>query len=138
MAVTPNSLITPQSVVAATAVCVAAKTDLTTTTSAQRLVAAASNPNGGLVKRLFAIPRGTAPAMQLQLYRSINAGVTLTLADSAQLPAFTASTAAAVTKGDFGYTADAPLRLQAGEELWVGTGVAVAAGVVFVAEIEAF
>lgn len=140
MAETPNSFISPQHVKTSTAVVTSAKADYTTSpTGAVRLLAAASVPNGALVKRLTAISKGGNPsANQLQLYRSYDSGVTVVFADSSVLPAYSLATSTAVTKGDFGYTNDSPLRVQAGEELWVATAATLAAGVVFIVEYEAF
>lgn len=139
MAVTPNSVVTPQNVKHSTAVCTAAKTDLSNNTNAVRLLAAASNVNGVLVKRVYAIPRGTSVATQLQLFTSKDAGVTLSFSNSALLPAYTNSNNTRVEKGEFtDITADFPARLEAGEELWCGTGVALTAGIVFHVEYEAF
>lgn len=138
MAETPNSIVTPQHVKTAYAVCTAAKSDYTSTTNAVRLLPLATVPNGALVKKVTAIPRGSNPTSnKLHLYGSPD-GTTMYLTDSALLPAYSDSTGTATTKADFGYTNDAPLRVQAGEELWVATSVAVTGGVVFRVEYEAF
>lgn len=137
MAVTPNSLVTPQSMYTNVVTCTAAKTDLTNNTNAVQLIAAANNPDGGFVKRLWAIPRGSIAATQLQLYRASSGGA-LFLADSSVLPVFNNANGVAITKGDFGFSADEPMRLRAGEELWVGIGVAASSGIDFVVEFERF
>ena len=128
----------------AQAVCTAANTARDVPTAAIRLIPAASNPNGALVKNLFGIPRGTVTATECQLYRSMDTGTTLTFCDSSTMNAASVSNTAATPKTYFGpsstipYSDAAPLRLKPGEELWVAIGVALAAGVAFTAEFEAF
>ena len=95
-------------------------------------------PNGALVKRLYAMPRATCAASQLLLFRSPDQGTTLALADSALLNAYTMSSTTAVPKTDFGFSDAFSIKIAAGEELWVATAVALAAGVVFVVEFEAY
>lgn len=138
MSVTANSVVTPQIVRTATAVCTAAKTTYNDNANAVRLIGAATNPNGALVKRLFAIPRSTVGATQLQLYRSPDAGTTLVLAESALMSAYTMAQTTAAPKTDFGYSDGAPMRLAAGEELWAGIGFSVTGGIAFIAEYEAY
>jgi len=138
MAATPNNFVSPQNVLTATAVCTAAKTDLSNTANAVRLIAAGTNPNGTFLKRVVVVPRATAGATQAVLYRSYDSGTTLFPFASIQLPAYTANTSTAVTIGDFGFSEDQPGRQRAGEELWCSVGVALAAGFVFSAEYEAF
>jgi hypothetical protein len=138
MSTQPNSIVTPQNVVTATAVCTAAKSTYADNANAVRLLPAASNPNGSMVKHLTAMPRGTVAPTQLQLFRSPDQGQTLNLVDSTLMGAYTLSQTTAIPKSDFGYSAFTPLRVEPGEELWVGIGVALAAGVIFSVEYEAF
>lgn len=139
MAVTPGSVILPQTTVTTTAVCTTAKSTYADATNAVRLVAAGSVPNGGLLKHLSGIARASITDCQLQLYRSADSGVTLRLADSALLPSYTLAGSTAITKGIFAaITDDTPFRLGVGEELWVGIGINAASGVVFSAEVEAY
>lgn len=135
MSTTPNSFVTPQALKTFQVVATAAKSTYGDATNAVRLVNAAANVNGLFVKRLFAITRSSCGATQLQAYRSPD-GVTMNFADSALLPAYSLASTTAAAKGDFGYTNDFYMRLQAGEELWVATGAAVSGGAVFIAECE--
>lgn len=136
MAVTPNSIVTTQTVNTAQAVCTAAKTTYGDATNAVLLFTAGAN--GSLVKRISALARATVSATQLQLYKSAD-GITLQLVDVALMPAYTMAATTAQSKATFpDYTATDPLRLEAGERLYVGIGVALAGGVVFSAEGEDF
>ena len=137
MAVTPNSLVTTQGVRTAVAIATAAKTSpFNTITNAVLLATAGSN--GTLVKKLKASPRGTIAAYAAQLYLSRDGGTTLSLVKVVAGAAYTASTSAAVTEADFGYTAADPLRLGSGDSLYVASAVALADGVQFYAELEDF
>ena len=138
MSTTPNNVILPQSVQTAYAICTAAKTTYANNANGVRLLPAASVPNGALVKRCYAIPRNSVVTTQLQLFRSPDQGTTLILSDSALMGAYTMSQTTAIPKTDFGYGVSLPVRVEAGEELWVGIGVALSAGVVFIVEYEAF
>lgn len=138
MSTTPNSIVTPQTMQSAWAVVTAAKSTYADNVNAVRLLPSASVPNGALVKRLFAIPRATVSANQLQVYRSPDMGSTLGYADSALMAAYTMSATTATPKTDFGYSDAAPLRVKAGEELWCASAVALSAGIVFVVEYEAY
>ena len=135
MTVTPNSVITAQGIKARSAVCTAAKTTYADATNAvQLLVANASN--GSVLYGLKAIPRATVTATQLQLFRSPDGGVTLNLISTALMVAYTMAQTTQVIPTDFGYTETAPLRLAAGDSLYVGIGVASAGGIVFDAQFE--
>lgn len=139
MAVTPNSVVTPQKVLTYNAVCTTAKTNYFDTTNAVKLIEGDDIPNGALIKSLRAIARATTSAdIQLQFYRSRDGGVTLILSKSVVLPAYTYSTTTAPTAADFGATPDAPIRLGPGEEIWVAIATGLASGVVFEAEVEAY
>lgn len=134
MAVTANSIVTPQSIKTANAICTAAKTTYNDATNAVLLLAAQTN--GAILYRLTATPRATVTATQLQLYRSPDAGTTLYLIDSALMAAYTmAQTTEAVTT-DFGYSETVPLRMSSTDALYVAAGVALAGGIVFNGEFE--
>jgi hypothetical protein len=129
MAVSQNKVVTAQGLASGQAVAVAAKVTYNDAANAVRLFVA--GPNGAVVYSLKAIPRATVTAVQLQAYRSKDAGVTLNFFNAVVMGAYTlaATTSPGVT--DFGYTETVPLRLAANEEVWVATGVAFAGGVVF-------
>lgn len=127
---TPNAIITAQGLKVRNAVCTAAKTTYNDATNAVLLVTAQAT-NGSILYGLRAIPRATVTATQLQLYRSPDAGTTLNLINTALMPAYTMAQTTQAAQTDFGYTEAAPLRLAAGDSLYVGIGVALAGGIVF-------
>lgn len=127
MAVTPNAIITPQTVRTATAVVDTASTDMddAPTTSVLLLTAGA---NGARLTRLNAIARATFNG-RIDLWLSKDAGVTKRWINSI-LHNVTLSTTAALAPGDFGYSEDNALKLEAADRLYVSTAVTLAAGVV--------
>lgn len=95
--------------------------------------------NGNIVTRLSAAPRATVTATSLVLFISRDNGVTLRLKDSATMAAQTLSTTAGITPTPFtNYSESRPMRLGAGDKLYVGSQVALAAGIVFSAEYTDF
>ncbi|HEY3697050.1 hypothetical protein [Phenylobacterium sp.] len=122
MATTPNSIITPQLPKSLAAVCTTANTTYTDTpTNTQGL--ASAGVNGSRVTRVTAIPRATITATQLQLYRSVDAGVTKRFFRSALMPAYTMAQTTEAPIVDFGYTEENPLILIAGEIIYCAIGV---------------
>lgn len=95
--------------------------------------------DGAILTRLTAIPRATVTASSLLLYVSNDGGTTKRLIDSALMAAFTVATTTAIAVTTFStYTETAPLRLAAGDKLYVGSQVALASGIVFRAEYTDF
>lgn len=95
--------------------------------------------DGAILTRLSAIPRATNTASSLLLYTSSDSGTTKRLIDSVLMAAQTVATTTAITSTSFStYTETAPLRLAAGEQLYVGSQVALASGIVFKAEYTDF
>jgi peptidase E len=131
---TANSIITPQAVKSANAVCTAAKTTYNDSTNAVKILTAGAS--GSVLYGLKAVPRATVTATQLQLYRSPDNGVTLYLIGSALMAAYTMAQTTAAPVTDFGYTEGQPLRLGSIDTLWVAIGVALAGGVSFDAQYE--
>lgn len=131
MAVTPNSIVTPQAIKSASVVATAAKTTYADATNAVALMIAGAN--GSRLTKLVAIPRGTVTATQLQLLHTPSGGA-ITFLDSAVMQAYTMAQTTQASKTDFGYSDANPLILGAGDTLSVGIGVALAAGVTFHAE----
>lgn len=122
MAVTANSIITPQTVKSNTVVCTTANTTYgATPANTQKVVTA--GPNGARLTKLRAIPQANVTATQLQEFRSLDTGTTKRFSNSALMAAYTmaATTAAPVT--DFGYSDDNPKILAPNEELYVAIGV---------------
>lgn len=134
MAVTPNNIITPQAVKTSNAVCTTAKTTYADSANAEKLMTAGAN--GSVLYGLKAAPRATITATQLQLYRSPDDGTTMYLINSAVMGAYTMANTTAAPVTDFGYAETAPLRIAAGDTLWVGAAVALAGGIAFDAQYE--
>lgn len=126
---------TPKNV---TAVATAAAT-VTTDAPTNTVVLLTAGVNGAILTRLSAIPRATVTASSLVLFTSSDNGTTKRLIDSALMAAQTVATTTAITATTFAtYTETTPLRLQAGEQLYVGSQVALASGIVFKAEYTDF
>jgi hypothetical protein len=133
MAVTANSIVTPQKPVIFTAVATLAETGFNSPTNVVTLVdetVVGANDNGLRITSLTAIPRTTiGTATNCQLYRK--QGSNYTLIDSALMATVTPGASVANAKTDFGYSDDNPLILAAGVGLAVAIGVAAANGIVF-------
>lgn len=131
-----NTAVFPQTAKTAVAVCAVGKTTYGDTANAVLLLTAGTN--GCEVTGLTALPRATVTATQLQLYASLDGGATLVLVDTALMAAYTMSQTTAVAPTDFGPSDATPLRLAANARLYVGIGVALAAGVAFFAQYRDF
>ena len=117
----------------ATAVCTAAAT--LTDTPANTVLLVTAGADGAILTRLTAMPRATVTANSLVLFISKDAGVTQRLVDSELMAAFTVAATTAIPETAFAnYTEAAPLRLEAGDRLYVGAQVELAGGIVFKAE----
>jgi hypothetical protein len=134
MAVTANSIVTPQTPWSGTAVCTAANTDIDTPTTTVELISQAANVNGLRIDALWAINRGAlASANHLQLYTYD--GATKVYIDGDLTSTASAPAAGVVgVKHSFDYSDTAPLVIKAGLGLHVATGVAVSDGVAFFAQ----
>lgn len=124
-----------QTVRTATAVATAAVANLTTDAPTNTVELLTAGPEGALVSRLTAIPRATVTASSLLLFISKDGGATKRIIGSVLMAAHTvaATTKIPVTVFDE-YSEATPLRLEAGDSLYVGTQVAAASGIVFLAE----
>ena len=121
----------------ATAVCTAAATLTDTPSNTVLLVTAGSD--GAILTRLTAIPRATVTASSLVIFISKDGGTTQRLIDSELMAAYTMATTTAVPETVFAfYSEAAPLRLEAGDRIYVGSQVALAGGIVFRAEFTDF
>lgn len=120
----------------ASAVAVAAIASITSDAPTNTVLLLTAGAEGALLTRLSAIPRATVTANSLLLFISKDGGATTRLIDSALMAAHTvaATTAIPVTTFDK-YSTATPLRLEAGDSLYVGTQVALATGVVFSADL---
>jgi len=105
-----------------------------TVTNAVLLTTAGAN--GSLLTKVSAIPRGTATASSLVLFLvKSSAPSVYRLIDSELMPAYTLATTTAIPETTFSnITQQTPLRLEAGDMIYAGSQVALAAGIVFFAE----
>ena len=132
MAVTANSIITPQTPIGATAVATTANTTYTDSPSNSVQLLAAQT-NGARISKITALARATNTATECQLYVSADGGTTKRFIKSVLMSAYTVAASTAQTGADFGYTDSLPLILSSSESLWVAIGV-TNTGVVFRAE----
>ena len=94
---------------------------------------------GALLTSLTAMPRATVTASALYLFISQDSGTTKRLVESTLMAAHTVATTTAIPVTDFvSITEDTPIRLEAGDELYVSTGVALTEGIVFKSETTDF
>lgn len=121
MAVTPNSIVTPQAVKSNTAVCTTANTSYTSPANTQKIVTAGAN--GARLTKLRAIPNAAVTATECQEFRSADAGATKRFSNAATMAAHTKVQTAAPTVTDFGYSDNNPKILAPGEEIYVAVGV---------------
>lgn len=132
MAVTANSIVTPQTPIGATAVATTANTTYTDSpTNSVQLLAAQTN--GARIQKITALARATNTATECQLYVSADGGTTKRFIKSVLMSAYTVAATTGQTGADFGYTDPSPLILSSSESLWVAIGV-TNTGVVFRAE----
>jgi hypothetical protein len=122
MAVTPNSIITPQAPKSGFAALSTANTTFSTT-PANTVLLVTAGANGGRLTRLEFIPLETVTANALQWYRSVDGGTTKYLAGMATGGSDTVSGTDGSTTVSAGYSDDNPLVLQAGERIYVATGI---------------
>jgi Kef-type K+ transport system membrane component KefB len=121
----------------ATAVCTAVATLTDTPSNTVLLVTAGSD--GAILTRLTAIPRATVTASSLVVFISKDSGTTQRLIDAELMAAYTMATTTLVPETTFSlYTETTPLRLEAGDRIYVGSQVALAGGIVFRAEFTNF
>jgi len=119
-----------------TAVVTAALAGIGTSTVTGAQLLATGGANGSLVVKLTAIPRATITAASIVLFL-VKAGspTVFQLIDSELMAAYTLAATTAIPETVFGNISWAlPLVLEAGDMLYVGSQVALAAGIVFYAE----
>lgn len=122
MAVTANSIVTPQGPKSNLAALSTANTTYgTSPTNSVLLVTAGAN--GGRLTRLQAIPTATVTtANQLQLFRSMDSGTTKYFADSALMGTYTMAQNTEAPTTDFGYSDANPMYLQPNERIYMAEG----------------
>lgn len=127
---------TPQT---ATAVATGAVANITTDAPTNTVLLLTAGADGAILTRLFAMPRATVTASSLCLFLSKDNGTTMRLIDSELMAAQTVSSTAAIAETNFAnYSETTPLRLAAGDRLYVGSQVTLASGIVFRAEYTDF
>ncbi|TAJ70705.1 MAG: hypothetical protein EPO51_16580 [Phenylobacterium sp.] len=124
MAVTPNSIITPQTPRSNVANLTTANTTYTTTPTNSVLLVTAG-PNGARLIRLAAIPAATVTANQIQMFRSLDGGTTKYFADSTLMAAYAMAQNTEAPTTDFGYSDENPLILSANERIYMAEGQSV-------------
>ena len=132
MAVTANSIITPQTPFGATAVATTANTTYTDSPT-NSVVLVGAQTNGARISKITALARATNTATECQLYISPDGGTTKRFVKSALMSAYTVAATTAQTGADFGYTDYNPIILSSTESLYVAISV-TNTGVVFRAE----
>lgn len=134
-----NTAVFAQTPKTATAVTTAACATITGDTPTNTVELLTAGTDGALVTRLTAMPRATVTASSLLLFISKDSGTTKRLADSELMSAQTLSTTTAIAETVFAnYSETTPLRLEAGDKLYVGNQVALASGVVWAAQYTNF
>lgn len=121
----------------ATAV-VTAATTITSDAPANTVLLLTAGADGAILTALSAMPRATVTASDLVLFISKDAGTTKRLIDSKLMSAYTVAATTATPITSFGYSESNPMRLQAGDALYVGSQVALAGGIVFAAQYTEF
>lgn len=123
----------------ATAVVTGAAGTITGDTPTNTVLLATAGADGAILTRLTAIPRATVTASSLVVFISKDGGTTKRLIDSELMAAHTVATTTAIPETAFAnFSETTPLRLEAGDQLYVGSQVALASGIVFRAEFTDF
>lgn len=114
----------------------AALTGIGTSTVTGAVLLTTAGTNGALVTKITAIPRATVGASSLVLFLvKASAPTVYNLIDSELMAAYTLAATTAIPETVFGnISPNTPMRLEAGDMLYVGSQVALAAGIVFYAE----
>lgn len=119
---------TPKTITAvSTLACVIGSADAPTNTT----LLCTAGAEGALVTRVVSIPRATVTATAMYLFISKDSGTTQRLIDSELIGAYTLAATTAIPETVFtNITETTPIRLEAGDRLYIGAGVALAAGIV--------
>ena len=129
MAVTPNSIITPQTPKQVVNVNTTAETSYVTPVNTALLFVAGAN--GSRVTKITSVPRVTVTATNLLLFtNAAPSNTSLFLIDSVLMSANTLATTTAVPKTDWGYSDNTALYIAANASVYVAAQVAFANGIV--------
>lgn len=108
---------------------------VTTSAPTNTILIATAGIDGALLSRLSAIPRATVGATALYAFISKDTGTTKLLGDSELMAAHTVATTTAIPETVFANISQSkPLRLAAGDQVYISIAVALASGIVFTAE----
>lgn len=122
MAVTPNSIVTPQTPKSGRVNVATANTTFTTSPTNTALLITAG-AQGSRVTKIQAIPCENITAANLQVYRAATGGASKYLAMSQTTGSDTVSGTDGATVIDFGLSDASPMILTALEEIYVATGI---------------
>ena len=123
----------------ASAIVTGAQASLDGNTPTNTVVLLAAGTDGALLTRLYAVPRATVTASSLRVWISKDAGTSKQLIGSVLMAAHTVADTTAIPVTTFTrFTETEPMRLEAGDEIYVGSAVALAGGIVFTAEYTNF
>jgi hypothetical protein len=130
MAVTPNSIVTPQTINVSTGVVTTANTTYgDSPTNTVQIFSA--GPDGARITRMTCVPRATCTATLIDIFRDNDGSGTVRRLIQRRLQAAqTIDTTTVCPTTDFGYTEAAPLILRANEKLYASMTVALAGGIV--------
>jgi hypothetical protein len=126
MAVSPNSIITPQQP-RANSVTLSTTANTNYTAPTNTTLIANAGVNGARLTKLRVIPTGTVTATQIQLFRSSDSGVTKRFVNSILVPAYSMSGTTIASQTDFGFSDISPMILTANEQIYLAPGVSGAA-----------
>lgn len=127
-----------QTLKTATAVATVAVADLGTDSPTNTLLLVTAGADGAILTKLTATPRATNTASDLVLFISKDGGTIKRFIDSALMSSHTQAATTVTPVTAFNYSETTPFRLEAGDELYVGSQVALAGGIVFRAEFTDF
>ena len=123
----------------ASAVVTAAQASLDGNEPTNTVLLLTAGADGALLTRLYAVPRATVTASSLRVWISKDSGTTKHLIGSVVMAAHTVADTTAIPVTTFTrFTETEPMRLEAGAEIYVGSAVALAGGIVFTAEYTDF
>lgn len=128
MALSPNSIVTPQTPRSAVVVTTTANTTLTSSPT-NTAVAFTAGANGSRITKVTSTPRATVTATGLRAYLSTDGGTTKTLLTSVLMSAHTVANTTAIPVTDWGFSEENPLILPANAILYLDQAVSLSDGI---------